>query len=279
VTETALIALIRRLAGRNRLATGRLDLGIGDDCAVWSPAPGRQVLVTTDQLIEGIHYIRRGTTGRQAGARLLGRGLSDIAAMGGDPRLVFLNLALPQADGWTTAFLRGFAAEARRFGVAWAGGDVSTVRGPAVASVTVLGEVPRGQALTRSGARPGDRIFVTGRLGAMPARITPRLGVGRALRNVATACIDLSDGLSTDLHHLCKESGVGAVIRAEAIPCAGTLDQALNRGEDYELLFTGARAPSRIAGVLATEIGVITKGHRVWLDGKPLRPSGWEHSF
>lgn len=279
MTETALIARIRRLAAKGQRATRGLELGIGDDCAVWTPAPGRQVLVTTDQLIEGIHYLKDRMTGQRAGARLLGRGLSDIAAMGGDPRLAFLNLALPRADSWTTAFLRGFAAAARSYHVAWAGGDVSTVHGPAVASVTVLGEVPRGQALTRSGARPGDRIFVTGKLGAMPARITPRLSVGRALRRLATACIDLSDGLSTDLYHLCKESRVGARIISSSIPKGGSLEQALNRGEDYELLFTAARAPSKIAGVRVTEVGVITKGRGVWLDGKRLRPGGWEHSF
>lgn len=275
----ALIAQIRRLAAKGQRSTRGLDLGIGDDCAVWTPTPGRQVLITTDQLIEGIHYLKDRMPGRQAGARLLGRGLSDIAAMGGDPRLVFLNLALRGAHEWTIAFLRGFAAAARSYDVAWAGGDVSSTRGPAVVSITVLGEAPRGQALTRSGARPGDRIFVTGRLGAMPARITPRLSVGRSLRKLATACIDLSDGLSTDLHHLCKESGVGARILSSSVPKAGTLEQALNRGEDYELLFTGARSPRTIAGVPITEIGVITKGRGVWLDAKRLRPAGWEHSF
>jgi thiamine-monophosphate kinase len=277
VTEAALISLIRRLSERQRPRDPRLVLGVGDDCAVWTPRSGFQLLITTDQLIEGVHYRREAMTGRQAGARLVGRGLSDIAAMGGEPRLAFLNLALPRADVWVIGFLRGFAAALHRYDVAWAGGDVSAVRGAAVASITVLGEVPRGQALTRSGARPGDRIYVTGRLAGMPARIVPRLAAGRALRRVASACIDLSDGLSTDLHHLCRESGAGAVIRAAAIPRAGTLAQALHRGEDYELLFTAAAAPRRIAGVPVTEIGVITRGRSVLLDGKPLRPGGWEH--
>jgi thiamine-monophosphate kinase len=237
-----------------------------------------ELLITTDQLIEGVHYRKGQVSGGWAGERLMGRGLSDIAAMGGQPRLAFLNLALPgSSDRWVAAFLRGFARAARRYGVAWAGGDVSSVRGPAVASITVIGEVRRGRALTRSGARPGDRIFVTGKLGAMPGRIRPRLEVGSTLsaRRLATACLDLSDGLSTDLHHLCRESGAGAVIHAAAIPRAGTLDQALNRGEDYELLFTARKAP----GKLGIEIGVITRGRRVLLDDKPLRPGGWEHAI
>jgi len=277
MTELALIKLIRRLTSAP--ARG-LRVGIGDDCAVWSPRPGHDLLITTDQLVDGVHYRRSRMTGRRAGARLMGRGLSDIAAMGGDPRLVFLNLAIPHADAWLVAFLRGFAAAAKRHNVAWAGGDVSTVRGPAVASITVLGEVPDGQALTRSGARPGDRIYVTGTLGAIPATILPRLAVGRVLRRLATAAIDLSDGLSTDLHHLCKESGVGAEIQGASIP--GTLRHALNRGEDYELLFTARptlRAPRRIAGIPITEIGVITRRRSIRIDAKRLSPGGWEHNF
>jgi thiamine-monophosphate kinase len=228
---------------------------------------------------------------RVLGARLVGRGLSDIAAMGGEPRLAFLNVAWPATlpERWRRDFLHGFAAEARRWKTAWAGGDVSGTSGPAVASITVIGECPTGLALLRSGARPGDLLYVSGRLGAGAVRITPRLALGHGLRKLATACMDLSDGLSTDLHHLCEESGVGAIVDAWRIPVARAssrraFDRALNQGEDYELLFTARPAtsiPARIAGVPITCIGRCTP-RRVLIedaDGRraPLEPRGWQH--
>jgi thiamine-monophosphate kinase len=281
VRETTLIDWIGRLA----------DSGIGDDCAVWRPAGSARndLLFTTDQLIEGVHYTKDRLPARKAGARLMGRGLSDIAAMGGVPKLAFLSLALPSKTGqsWRLAFLRGFGAEARRFGVAWAGGDLSGTSGPAVAAITVVGEVPRGSAILRSGARLGDRLYVTGILGRASSTVTPRLEAGQYLRRrkLATSMIDISDGLSTDLGHLAKESRVGAVVKAELIPKAGALGKALHWGEDYELLFTargGTRIPAKIAGVPVREIGYITTGRRVVLehsDGhrEQLEPRGWEH--
>ncbi len=269
--------------------------GIGDDCAVWRPGPRSELIVTTDQLVEGVHYLFPATPARAAGARLVGRGLSDIAAMGGEARLVFLNVAWPASlpDRWRLGFLRGFATEAKRWKVAWAGGDVSGVlpgSGP-VASITAIGEVPRGRAILRSGARPGDIVYVTGKLGAAPgaaqARITPRLAVGRKLRGVASAAMDLSDGLSTDLHHLAEESGVGAIIEASRIPVASTLkdavNRALNRGEDYELLFTARKSvPAKIAGIPITAIGRVTRQRKLWIEDATGRRSalvsrGWQH--
>jgi thiamine-monophosphate kinase len=269
--EQALIRLIRQMG-----------TGIGDDCAVWQPTPGWETIVTTDQLVEGVHYLKDRMTAEVAGARLLGRGLSDIAAMGGEARLVFLNVAWPGAlpKTWQVGFLRGFGAEARKWKVAWAGGDISSAGGTPVASITAIGEVPKGDAILRSGATPGDIVYVSGKLGAARKRITPRLALGRKLRGIATAGMDISDGLSTDLHHLAEESHVGAAIEASRIPCAGSLERALNYGEDYELLFT-ARAsrkiPARIAGVKITAIGRITRGSKVMLDGQPLAVQGWEH--
>jgi thiamine-monophosphate kinase len=189
-------------------------------------------------------------------------------------------------ERWRLDFLRGFAAETRRWKTAWAGGDVSGVSGPAVASITVIGDVATGQALLRSGACPGDLLYVSGRLGAGAKRITPRLALGRALHGRATACMDLSDGLSTDLHHLCDESRVGGLIEASRIPAATTLDRALNWGEDYELLFAArpdTRFPARIAGVAITCIGRCTRRSSGVLiedaDGRraPLEPRGWQH--
>jgi thiamine-monophosphate kinase len=247
-----------------------------------------------------VHYPAAKAPARLLGARLVGRGLSDIAAMGGEPRLAFLNVAWPASlpERWRLDFLRGFAAETRRWKTAWAGGDISGVSGPAVASITVIGDVPAGQALLRSGARPGDLLYVSGRLGGAALRsmrrITPRLALGRTLRGKATSCMDLSDGLSTDLHHLCEESGVGAIVESSRIPVARvssrravcSLDRALNWGEDYELLFTAkpsTRVPARIAGVVITCIGRCTRrvsGVRiVEADGRcgPLEPRGWQH--
>jgi thiamine-monophosphate kinase len=291
--ERALIAAIRQMAAGRRasLRVRGLRVSIGDDCAVWRPRPECEVIVTTDQLVEGVHYPAADAPAKLLGARLVGRGLSDIAAMGGEPRLAFLNVAWPAMlpERWRLDFLRGFAAEARRWKTAWAGGDVSGISGPAAASITVIGECPAGQAALRSGARPGDLLYVSGKLGAGALRITPRLALGRALRGRATACMDLSDGLSTDLHHLCEESGVGAIVEAARVPVArassrGGLDRALNWGEDYELLFTArpsTRIPSRIAGVAITCIGRCTTRRVLIEDANgsraPLEPRGWQH--
>jgi thiamine-monophosphate kinase len=271
MAEQALIRIIRRMGS-----------GIGDDCAVWRPTPGWETIVTTDQLVEGIHYLKDKMPAQAAGARLVGRGLSDIAAMGGEARLVFLNVAWPDTlpEKWRVGFLRGFGAVARKWKVAWAGGDISGTAGCAVASITAIGEVPKGDAILRIGAKSGDIVYVSGKLGAARERITPRLELGRRLRGVATAGMDISDGLSTDLHHLAEESRVGAAIEASRIPCAGSLERALNYGEDYELLFTArpsTRLPARIAGVAITAIGRITRGRAVLLDGQPLVACGWEH--
>jgi thiamine-monophosphate kinase len=274
--ERALIQLIRRLSGQVPSSrTNGLVVPIGDDCAVWRPRRAWDSIITTDQLVEGVHYLPDAPAAG-CGARLVGRGLSDIAAMGGEPRVAFLNVAwaatLPER--WRLAFLRGFARELRRYRTGWAGGDVSGTRGPAVASITVIGEVPGGRALLRSGARPGDLLYCSGRLGAASRRITPRLTLGQRLRDLATACMDISDGLSTDLHHLCDESGVGAIVEHTFS------DQALNRGEDYELLFTArptTRIPATLAGVKIIRIGRMTRDHAVLLGDVPLQSRGWEH--
>ena len=311
-------ALIRRL--RKLVAKGRARLpgiGIGDDCAVVPIPRGHQVLVTTDFSLENIHFKRAWHPPESVGHRCLARGLSDIAAMGGEPLAAFLSLALPRnlPQGWVDRFLRGLLKLAGDFKVELAGGDTAESPGGVLADIVVLGSVPKGRAVLRSGARPGDRIYVTGELGASAATLdllshgkkvrrldygrhfypTPRVAVGRVLREkgLASAMIDLSDGLSTDLHHVCEESGVGAEIEADAIPRASLgktgrridLRFALHGGEDYELLFTapkGKKVPPRIAGVTVRQIGVITRGGKVFLRNKEdvpqeLLPLGWEH--
>ena len=311
--------------------------GIGDDCAVLRFLPGRgkekDVLVTTDFTLEGIHFRRDWHSPESVGHRCLTRGLSDIAAMGGEPVAAFLSLALPRdlPQSWVGRFARSLISLAERYGVALAGGDTAESPDGILADIIVVGSAPRGEAVLRSGARPGDRIYVSGELGGSAAAVwqmrklvpspesrvpgpksrprkrlnprdyarhffpEPRIELGRILREkrLVSAMIDTSDGLSTDLAHICEESGVGAEIQAEAIPRATVgkparevdLELALHGGEDYELLFTaprGQKIPSRIAGVPITPIGQITRSRKIILRNKTgvgyeLQPRGWEH--
>ena len=324
--ELALLSRIRRRA--TRLASGELRLGIGDDCAILRLKRGEELAVSTDLSIAGRHFRLEWHPPESVGHRTLARGLSDIAAMGARPIAAFLSLGLPkdlalargQRKAWVDRFLAGFLALADQHQTPLAGGDLA--QSPvAVADVVLLGAVPRGTALMRSGARIGDVIYVTGALGGADAGLEllrkgpdrrrlnarepenspalqphlwpqPRIAQGLWLRRrkAATAAIDLSDGLSTDLGHLCEESGVSAQINASALPihAGATLDQALHGGEDYELLFTarpGTAIPRRIAGVSVSTIGKIVKRRA----GQPrialiddssrhsLRRGGWEH--
>jgi thiamine-monophosphate kinase len=272
-----------------------------------------EALLTTDFCLEGVHFRRKWHPPDAVGHRCMARGLSDIAAMGGKPLAAFLSLALPAAieQRWVDGFMRGLLHLASAYGVVLAGGDTAESRGGVLADIIVLGAVPSGRAILRSGARPGDLIYVTGRLGASAAVLRhlmahprvqlsprrhpqhffpdPRVDVGLFLRErrLATAMIDVSDGLSTDLSHLCDESHVGARLHADAIPrLAGPegLELALHGGEDYELLFTApprARVPSEARGVPVTMIGEITRRRSLVLVDKhgerPLVPRGWQH--
>jgi len=318
--EKALIAQIRRMvrAGKSARAARAVLAGIGDDCALLRPLPGRDMLVTTDFSLEGIHFRRDWHPADSVGHRCLARGLSDIAAMGGDPLAAFLSLALPRdlPQAWVRGFMRGLLRLAENYGVVLAGGDTAESPDGILADIIVVGTVPGGKAVMRSGARPGDRIYVTGELGGSAAAVlalrakpkkkqrpqdyprhfypAPRLEFGRILREkgLATATTDLSDGLSTDLAHICEESGVGAEIESTAIPRARVgkpahevpLDLALDGGEDYELLFTsprGKRVPRQLAGVPISLIGYVTRRQKVFLMnqrvGYELIPRGWEH--
>ncbi len=317
LAERALIAEIRRLAKTSsRLRNSSVPTGIGDDCAVLRTDANSEVLVTTDFTLEGVHFRREWHPAESVGHRCLARGLSDIAAMGGTPVAVFLSLALPRdlPQSWVRGFLRGLTKLGTRYEVTLAGGDIAQSPDGILADIIVVGTVPRGQGVLRSGARPGDRIFVTGELGGSAAAVRqmekakvnprdylrhfypePRIEVGRVLREkkLATAMIDTSDGLSTDLSHICEESGVGAEIDAAAVPRARVgrslrlvdLDPALHGGEDYELLFTaqaGKMIPNKIDGVAVTEIGRITPGKTIRIRSeqgkfKILQPLGWEH--
>jgi thiamine-monophosphate kinase len=311
--EKALIAQIRR-AARNKAG---IIAGIGDDCAILRIPSGHDALVTTDFSLEGIHFRRDWQPPDSIGHRCLARGLSDIAAMGGVPLAAFLSLALPAnlPQKWVDEFVRGLLHLARQHHITLAGGDTAQAPARVLADIIVLGSTPRGKAIRRSGARPGDKIYVTGTLGGAAAALEmqragkklhprnfpryfypePRVAAGKYLREhaLATSMIDSSDGLSTDLVHICEESGVGAEIDAKLIPRATIgkssrrvdMNFALHGGEDYELVFTAPpkkKVPTRIAGVQVTEIGRIMKGKKVVLidtrgQRKELDPQGWEH--
>ncbi len=312
--EKALIARVRRAAGRRAMG---VIAGIGDDCAVLRLPPGYDTLVTTDFSLEGVHFRREWHPPGVVGWRCLTRGFSDIAAMGGEPQAVFLSLALPRRlpQRWVDDFLKGLLALAAEFKVTLAGGDTAESPAGILADIVVLGSVPRGKAVMRSGAKPGDCIYVTGQLGAASAALdeffagrkvrpqnfprhfhpVPRIAIGRVLqeKSLASAMIDLSDGLSTDLAHICEESKVGAEILATSIPRATVGSRrhevepryALHGGDDYELLFTAPpakRVPSRIAGVPVTLIGHIQRRKNMVLMndhgvGIELKPQGWQH--
>ncbi len=327
--EKKLIQRIRRSArrGKDRDKDKSVVTGIGDDCAVLRVPPGHELLVTTDCTIENVHFRRDWHSPELVGRRCLTRGLSDIAAMGGEPLAAFLSLAVSSdvPQKWVDRFLKGLLDLAAEFKVPLAGGDTAQSPTGIQADIVVVGSVPKGKAVLRSGARAGEQIYVTGELGGSAAALArlaelkpvgtesfrhfsrlssrhshpqARVAVGRWLRQrgVASAMIDLSDGLSTDLEHICQESRVGAEIEAEAIPRTQVgrwkkepgekrvaLEFALHGGDDYELLFTSAAAvPSKVAGVRVTRIGRTTKsgGMRlIGVDGKAraLKAGGWEH--
>jgi thiamine-monophosphate kinase len=380
--EPGELALLRSI--RSRVSSGNsasLRLGIGDDCALLRTRPGEELAVTTDLSIEGRHFRLDWHPPESVGHRALARGLSDLAAMGARPVAAFLSLGLPRrltlAEGkrraWVERFFDGLLALADAHKTPLAGGDLA--ESPiALADIVLVGAVPRGRALLRSGARPGHLLYVTGSLGGaaaglsllaelsgapgiagnspsvsghtfsradkanrtirdlapegdlpgisnatasnsaanptQPGHPTPRVpkklgallaphlypqpriaqGLWLQRRGLASAALDLSDGLSTDLAHLCGESAVAAEVDASALPIhpAATLEQALHGGEDYELLFTApaaTRLPRSIAGVGVTKIGRIIPLRRgqptitlITPGGpKPLDPHGWEH--
>jgi len=247
--EAALIARIRRWLGA---ASPRPPAGIGDDCAVLPPLLGRQ-LVTVDPLIQGIHFDRR-TPAPAAGAKLLKRNLSDIAAMGGRPRAAVIALALdPRVSvAWLGGFYRGLARESRRHRVPIVGGDVATLPGAFVATLTLIGSAA-GRVLTRTGGRRGDWIYVTGRLGRSLAtghhhRFQPRLAEGAwlARRPEVRAMLDVSDGLAKDLWALTPR-GLAPAVYGPLLPrrAGASVAEAMGDGEDYELLFCVAAGARR----------------------------------
>jgi thiamine-monophosphate kinase len=291
-------------------------LGIGDDAAVLEVPADRQVVVCTDSLVEGVHFPPR-TGAAAVGHKALAVNLSDLAAMGAEPAWFFLALTLPRDDpGWLEPFAQGVAHLAAEASIFLAGGDVAS--GPLNVCITAVGLIERGGALTRAGAAPGDRIVVSGYPGAAARALQavqagakaderdlaalefprPRLQLGRALRGLATACIDLSDGLLADLGHILDASGCGAELELHRLPCAESMAAVPERerwpwqlggGDDYELCFTlpGQLAPRlgelrRATGLALSDIGAITDRPGLVLrapDGSRYRPprAGYLH--
>ncbi|AWL11425.1 Thiamine-phosphate kinase [Saliniradius amylolyticus] len=247
-----------------------VEVGIGDDCAVTQVPEGQSLCTTTDTLVEGVHF-PKDTPVQAIAEKAMAVNLSDLAAMGAEPAWVSLSLSLPEVDEcWLNAFSNGIQQMCEYYGVQLIGGD--TVRGPLSITITAQGFVPNEQALTRSHARPGDWLYVTGTLGdaglaldylngkrQLPLNArnevltrfqtpTPRVLTGTALRRIASSCIDVSDGLVADLHHILHASGCGASIQLEKLPLSEAMrasvseedafEYALNSGDDYELLFT-----------------------------------------
>lgn len=325
--EAELIERITSLAWRS---AEDVILGIGDDAAIIRKDDAQWWLLSTDSQIEHVHFERAYTPARMLGHKALAVNISDIAAMGGTPRFALLSLNLPNDIGqsFVDEVLAGMVALADRYSVILVGGDVAASGDGLSITMTIVGQCPAGRALRRDGARPGDLIFVTGRLGlaaiglqllqhgyrydpALPRPLhqpilahlqpTPRLELGQYLaeRQLATSLIDISDGLSTDLYHVCRASNVGAVVRADDIPVVGevpaevkttALENALNGGEDYELLFTVAREHVTQIGALRAQfpdlpitlIGEITgEAGRMYLEQAdrrmPLLPRGHDH--
>ena len=321
-------SILRKIAESSQSSQGRgaaqpVALGIGDDAALLRPKPGHQIVLTCDWFLEGTHFLRAKHPPDAVGWKCLARAVSDVAAMGGTPRCFLLSLALPETHTgrWLDLFLGGLRHASRKFQCALAGGD-TTRRDEILINITVVGEVRAGSAMLRSGARADDILYVSGRLGEAELGLQivrrtkgavsknnpltrkhlypePRLALGQWLskKGLATAMMDLSDGLSSDLPRLCAASAVGARLERAKIPQVQSRDLALKHGrdplqlalhggDDYELLFTvpprkAKLLPKSFRGVALTAIGKITR-ERVLLvlaeNGRAsqLIPSGWD---
>jgi len=326
VSENQIIRKISQISSQRSSQSGRLQLSIGDDAAAFRNRKGFLTLISTDALVEGIHFDLKYFSHEDLGWKALAVNLSDIAAMGGESRYFTTSIALPKER--TAALVqnlyRGMLQLAHKAQITLIGGDTCASPSGVFLNVTIIGEVRPSEIVSRRGAQPGDLVFVTGELGGSAIglellrdhpelarssrrlterhlRPAPRSHIGRflAARRYVSAMIDISDGLSTDLHHLCEQSRVGAIIDAARLPLTkvsekatsllskALLDYGMNGGEDYELLFTVSpkmkdKIPKKIQGVPIQEIGQITDEAgfcRIGLHGRVRRlyPRGFDH--
>jgi thiamine-monophosphate kinase len=292
---------IRRI--RERFSDSRIPVGIGDDAAILDVPEGHSLVYCSDLVTENTHFIRGMHPPDSVGYKAVAVNVSDVGAMGGVPMSFVISLAAPgdlELD-WVDGFYSGVEKACRDFDVALVGGDTSSAASIFV-DVAMIGRVPVGKAVLRAGAKVGDGIYVTGGLGASALGLEllragtregdavkrhlypqPRYRVGAAVRNVAHAMIDVSDGLSTDLGHIVEESRVSARIYKDKLPAATGASDAhvLHGGEEYELLITATSLPEEIEGVKLTRIGEVVESiggrHRVYLGETVLEPRGWDH--
>lgn len=290
-------------------------LGSGDDCAVLDVPSDKQLAVSTDTLVEGVHFLPN-TDAKLLGHKALAVNLSDLAAMGAVPAWISLAITLPELDkAWLSSFSKGFFALANQYSLQLIGGD--TTHGPLSITVNIMGLLPKHQRLTRSGAKVGDSVYVSGNIGSAglglkKARLgmtdiedkelcaylkpTPQVGLGNALLGIASSCIDISDGLSADLNHVLKASGVGAEVWHKALPVTASVHQHMEElsdilwpystGDDYELCFTvpekvAMSSLNQLAPYDITKIGVIEedKGLRIETNSGELLTlnKGYDH--
>jgi thiamine-monophosphate kinase len=307
--------LIERFFTRPSQFNSCTRLGVGDDCALLNIPPGYELAVTTDTMVENVHFFA-GTEPEALGHKLLAVNLSDLASVGAKPVAATLNLTMPRVDEpWLAAFSRGFLSLAERYGVDLIGGD--TTQGPLTLTVQAMGLVHAGKALRRNAAQPGDYIFITGSIGDAglglkilqgypcaegdPAlqrfhRPDPRIDAGLAIAAYANACIDVSDGLASDLGHILRQSNVGACIDWDSLPLSAAVLEYIEQtgdwtlpllaGDDYELCFTVpegqcAELESKLAALNLKRIGRIDteQGLRLLKNGKTLQfdAKGYEH--
>lgn len=298
------------------LATARGALGLTDDVALIAPRPGHELALKTDAIVAGVDFFPNDPAETVA-QKALRVNLSDLAAKGAEPFGYLLTLALPKPvnERWLRAFARGLAADQKTFRLSVFGGDMSSTPGPTTVSVMALGWVPKGKAILRRGAKPGDLVFVTGTVGDSGGGLKalkskrrepfligryrlpePRVAFGPKLRGIASAALDVSDGLLADLGHIAEVSKVHVAVIAERVPLSaalkrfdGDVERAVTAGDDYEIAFTAPRAKraavmvaAKRAGVRVTEIGFVAKGRGVALlgpDGRaiPVGKKGWQH--
>jgi thiamine-monophosphate kinase len=309
--EFALIARhFKPLAG-----PGSLDLS--DDAAVLTPPPGRELVIAADAMVGGVHFLPDDPADL-VGKKLLRTNLSDLAAMGAEPLGYLMTVSAPTTtpDAWFAAFAAGLAADQKEFGVTLLGGDTTSTPGPVSLSLTILGTVAPGQAIRRAGAAPGDAIWVSGTIGdgalgllAATGKLNdptnfladryrlprPRLELGRRLHGIASAGMDVSDGLVQDLGHICRASGVAAEIEAAAVPlsdaarAANQLERCITGGDDYELLIAVPPARERALQQVSAESGIPVTRIGRFRAGAPrvtvrtangemhLQRGGWSH--
>ena len=324
--ETGIIRLIQDRVPQK--LPSHVIKGIGDDCAVLETSGDRVLLVTTDTLLEGIHFTDQTLSPEALGWKALAVNISDIAAMGGTPRTAFLSIGLKAESkaSFLDSFMTGFNALAQKTGIVLSGGDTVECPSIVLVTITLIGECLPGSVLYRSGARAGDDVWVTGPLGNAAGGLfvlrnkkagasfgyeslvrahqkpTPRLDMGKALgeSGLVHAMIDISDGISKDLGHICEQSGVGAVLQEASIPMSSRLIElagdrqkalrwALHGGEDYELLFTTSTADkekvesltAKLSGRPAVKVGTVIPGNGIFLAEKkakvPLEARGYIH--